>query len=80
MNHSEKNAASQNLQVWFCEHCQNIHFKTQNVMLDFSKQEFIDLTNAMFDIFQNHFDPLEIKQIAENSTFNDGILMSETIS
>lgn len=70
----------QNLQVWYCENCANVHFKTQNVMLDFSKKEFVELTDAMLDIFQNHFDPLEINRIADLVAASDEVLASETIS
>lgn len=70
MNYSSEKASSQSLQVWYCEHCEQVHFKTQNVMLDFSKQEFVDLTNAMLNIFQNYFNPLEINKITRN--FNSG--------
>lgn len=73
-------ASSQNLQVWYCEHCQNVHFRTRNVMLDFSKKEFVDLTNAILDIFQNHLDPLEIDRIANSAGPADDVLLSETIS
>ena len=79
--HNENNHAHpQNLQVWYCENCQSVHFRTRNVMLDFSRKEFIDLTNVLLEVFQDHFDPLEINQIA-NSAFNsDEVLLSETIS
>jgi hypothetical protein len=80
MHNENHKTPSQNLQVWYCEHCQNIHFKTQNVMLDFSKKEFVELTNAILDIFQNHFDPLEISRIAGMALPADEVLMSETIS
>jgi hypothetical protein len=80
LHNENRNAPSQNLQIWYCENCQSVHFKTQNVMLDFSKREFVELTNAMLDIFQTHFDPLEIKQIANLIVSSDDVLLSETIS
>ena len=81
MHNENQKTPLQNLQVWYCEGCRNVHFRTQNVMLDFSKTEFVELTNAILDIFQNHFDPLEINQIAEMvSPADDDVLMSETIS
>jgi len=80
LHNENQNAPSQNLQVWYCDNCQNVHFRTQNVMLDFSKKEFVELTNAILDIFQNHFDPLEINQIASLIAPSDEVLMSETIS
>ena len=78
-HHENQKTPSQNLQVWYCEPCRNIHFRTQNVMLDFSKKEFVDLTNAILDIFQSHLDPLEINRIAKPAP-SDDVLLSETIS
>jgi len=81
LHNENKNAPSQNLQIWYCENCRGVHLKTQNVILDFSKKEFVELTNAMLDIFQDHFDPLEINRIADMvSATSDDVLMSETIS
>lgn len=79
-NLHNENTSPQNLQVWYCENCRSVHFKTKNVMLDFSEKEFVELTNAMLDIFQEHFDPLEINRIAEMTAPSDEVLMSETIS
>ena len=80
LHNSHDHDHSQNLQVWFCHHCQNVHFKTANVMLNFSKAEFIDLTNAMLDIFKNDFDPLELDKLASVFALSDEVLMSETIA
>ena len=80
LHNENQKTPSQNLQVWYCEHCRNVHFRTQNVMLDFSKKEFVELTNTILDIFQNHLEPLEIDRIAEMISPPDDVLMSETIS
>lgn len=79
MNHPD-DKTRQSLQVWYCEHCKQVHFKTQNVMLDFTRQEFVDLTNAMLDIFQNHFDPLEFNRTFGKQSSGDEILSSDYIS
>jgi len=49
-------------------------------MLNFSKTEFIDLTNAMVDIFNNDFDLIELNKLAGVMALSDEVLMSETIS
>lgn len=68
------NDLRENLQIWYCENCQNIHLKTQNVMLDFTKKEFVEFTDAMFDILQNNIKPIDLNEIS-----ND-VLMSEIVS
>ncbi len=73
-------AHSHNLQVRYCDHCKSVHFRTANVMLNFSKTEFIDLTNAMVDIFNNDFDLIELNKLAGVMALSDEVLMSETIS
>lgn len=80
MHNENQKTPSQNLQVWYCDHCQNVHFRTQNVMLDFTKKEFVELTNAILDIFQDHFDPLEINRVANIISPADDVLTSEMIS
>lgn len=80
LHDKNKNAPSQNLQIWYCEHCQNIHFKTQNVMLDFTKREFVALTNAMLEILQTNFNPLELERLSGRISPADDILASEIVS
>ena len=80
LHNSHEHDNSQNLQVWFCRQCQNVHFKTANVMLNYAKTEFIDLTNAMIDIFKNDFDPIELNKLASVFALSDEVLMSETIA
>lgn len=76
----EENTAKQNLKVWFCEGCQAVHFKTKNVMLDFSKKEFVELTNTMLEIFKGNFKPFELNQLSGLMSLSDDIIFSETIS
>lgn len=80
LQNSHDHTHSQNLQVWYCDHCKSVHFRTANVMLNFSKPEFIDLTNAMIDIFKNDFDPIELNKLANVIALSDEVLMSETIA
>lgn len=68
------NKPRENLQIWYCEQCQNVHFKTPNVMLDFTRKEFVELTDAMYEILQNNFKPLDLDEIS------DDILASEIVS
>jgi hypothetical protein len=79
MSHSDNNIR-QSLQVWYCEHCRQIHFKTQNVMLDFTQQEFVDLMNAMLEIFQNNFNPLDFDHLFGRKSSEDEILSSDYIT
>ncbi len=68
------NKPRENLQLWYCEHCQNVHLKTPNVMLDFTRNEFVELTDAMYEILQNNFKPLDLDEIS------DDVLSSEIVS
>lgn len=74
--------ASQKLQVWCCDNCQAVHFKAGNVMLNFTKNEFSDLTHAMMDIYQEQFGGLEFYKLVNSLTHeqDDDILLSHTIS
>lgn len=68
------NKPRENLQIWYCENCQNVHLKTKNVLLDFTRNEFVSLSEAMFEILQNNFSPLDLNEIS------DDVLMSEIVS
>ncbi len=43
-------------------------------MLDFTKKEFVELTDAMFEILQNNIKPIDLNEIS------DDVLMSEIVS
>lgn len=81
LNEPKQNESSQQLQVWCCSHCQDVHFKAGKVLLNFSKTEFADLTHAVMEIYQKEFGGLEfyrlINLINQN---NDDILTSHTIA
>lgn len=83
-NHSE---SSQKLQVWCCDHCRAVHFKAGNVLLNFSKPEFADLTHAVMEIYSQEFGALEFYRLInsvnhsdESLNQDDDILFSHTIA
>jgi hypothetical protein len=83
-NHDE---SSQKLQVWCCDHCRAVHFKAGNVLLNFSRTEFTELTHAVMEIYSQEFGALEfyrminsINQPDESFNQDDDILLSQTIA
>lgn len=77
---SDQSPASQNLQVWCCDHCQAVHFKAGQVLLNFSKPEFAELTHAVMEIYQQEFGGLEFYKLTDSITREQGILSSQTIN
>lgn len=75
-----KKSETQNLQIWCCQNCEAVHFKAGNVMLNFTKSEFADLTYSVNDLFQNEFGSLEFYSLVNSLNQNDDILSSGTIS
>lgn len=79
---------SQKLQVWCCRHCQEVHFKVGNILLNFSRNEFSELTHAVMEIYTHEFSALEFYQILNsmsqtdevNCLDNAGILQSDMIA
>lgn len=79
-NNSNYQGAQQNLQVWSCENCQSVHFKAGNVLLNFSKAEFAELTHAVLEIFQKDYGSLEFYHLVSMIQQNDDILFSQSIA
>lgn len=80
-NEPRHNESSQQLQVWCCGHCRDVHFKAGNVLLNFSKTEFADLTQAVMDIYQKEFGGLEFYRLINTvSREDDDILTKDTIA
>jgi len=80
-NESDSNETAQKLQVWMCRSCQAVHFKTGNVMLNFTRSEFAELTQVMLDIYSNEFGGLEFYQMINSlNQPDDTVLLSQTIS
>ncbi len=75
-----EHAHSQNLQVWYCDHCRSVHFKTANVMLNFSKNEFAELTRTMLEIYSSEIGASEFHNLLGSLNTEDEILLSETVS
>lgn len=79
-SHNHQNhAAPQNLQIWMCHGCQAVHFKTGNVLLNFTKQEFAELTEAVLDIYSQEFGGLNFYKLLNSLNKEDEILLSRTI-
>lgn len=80
--HFDQTAASspQNLQVWCCDNCQAVHFKAGQVLLNFSKTEFADLTHAVMEIYQQEFGGLEFYKLTDSITRTREILTSQTVN
>lgn len=72
--------AAQNLQIWYCEHCRAVHFKTGNVMLNFTKAEFAELTRSVVEIYSQEFGALDVFSLLNSLNHEDEVLLSETIS
>lgn len=70
----------QSLQIWCCENCEAVHFKSGNVLLNFTKTEFAELTYSVNDVFQNEFGSLEFYHLISSLNQPDEILSSSSIS
>lgn len=79
-NELNKKNETQSLQIWCCQNCEAVHFKAGNVMLNFTKSEFADLTYSVNDLYQNEFGSLEFYHLVNSLNQNDDILSSGTIS
>lgn len=83
MNDSHDNqnheTPSQNLEIWMCQGCQAVHIKTTNVMLNFTKQEFAELTHIVLDIYRQEFGGLNFYRLLSSFDKDDEVLLSQTI-
>jgi hypothetical protein len=70
----------QNLQVWCCDNCQAVHFKAGQVLLNFSKTEFADLTHALMEIYRQEFGGLEFYKLTDSITREREMLTSREIN
>ena len=79
-NESKNAEEPQKLQVWMCQGCQAVHFKTGNVMLNFTRGEFAELTQVVLDIYSTEFGGLEFYRMLNAVNQEDEVLLSQTIS
>ena len=81
-NFAEKHneSKSEKLQVWCCNYCDAVHFKAGNVLLNFSRAEFAELTYAVNEIYQKEFGSLEFYHLVSLIERNEDILTSQTVS
>ena len=80
MHNSLKNKDSNSMQVWFCQHCQCVHLQTPNLSLNFSKSEFVQLTHAVVEIYQENIGVIKAANHADLDKDKDEILSSNTIA
>ncbi len=79
-NELNKQKNTQSLRIWCCDHCREVHFKAQNVMLNFTKDEFTELTHSVNEIFQQQFGSLEFYNLINLIAKDENILVSDTVS
>lgn len=77
---SGANGARQNLQVWCCGNCEAVHFKAGNVLLNFSRAEFAELTHAVMDIYRREFGSLEFYDLIGLLKQRGDVLISRTVA
>lgn len=79
-NELNRNSENQPLQIWCCENCEAVHFKAGNVLLNFTKTEFAELTYSVNDVFQDEFGSLEFYHLISSLGSQDEILSRNSIS
>ena len=68
------------LSMEYCENCQSVHFRTTNVLLNFNRQEFTELVNAVNEIYFNDTGwGIENASTKHGDAASDDVLMSEVI-
>ena len=75
----ENEKQAQDLQVWCCDHCREVHFKARKVLLNFSQTEFANLTYAVNEIYQQEFGSLEFYKLVDLLK-NKEALIGETVN
>ena len=79
-NHQENKQKDAGMQVWFCRGCNQVHLRATNVMLDFTKQEFLGLSNAILGILRYEFSSETLKELPNYNAETDDILLAEMIA
>jgi hypothetical protein len=59
----QHHSSSANMQLWYCNGCRQIHLRATNIALDFTREEFVSLGRAVFDILGREFTPDEIADL-----------------
>lgn len=78
-NHQENKQNNSGLQIWFCRDCSQVHLRATNVMLDFTKREFLALSDAILGILRNEFSPKDLQSVPNFNSETDDVLFAETI-
>ena len=78
-DHQANQLQNKGMQIWFCHDCNQIHLRTTNVMLDFTRQEFLGVSEAIFGILRNEFSPEDLRNIINFDRETDAILFADTI-
>jgi hypothetical protein len=78
-NHQPNKQNETGMQIWFCRDCDFVHLRTTNVMLDFTKKEFLGLSNAILGILRFEFSAEDLKSIPNFNPEIDDVLQSDLI-
>lgn len=41
----------ESVEIWYCRFCRQVHFRRDETLLSFTRQEFEELTNKVVDIY-----------------------------
>ncbi|NJM53521.1 MAG: hypothetical protein HC846_09130 [Blastocatellia bacterium] len=81
MNNHQENSSNEKgqMQIWLCRDCNQVHLRATNVMLDFTRREFLNLSNAILGILRYQFSAEDLKTMPNYNHETDEILLAETI-
>ncbi len=71
---------TETLQIWCCDKCRDVHFKAGNVLLNFTKEGFAQLTYNVNRVFQEQFGSLEFYDLLDLVSKNENSLLSDSVS
>lgn len=71
---------SQKLQIWCCENCRAVHFKIGDVSLNFTKNEFMELTGIVIEIYNRELGHGDFYRLVKSHSRDTEILVSQTIA
>jgi Zn-finger protein len=77
--HQENNEKKSGMQIWYCQNCNQVHLRATNVMLDFSKKEFLGLSDAILGILRYEFSSEDLKSIPNYNAETEDVLFADTI-
>jgi Zn-finger protein len=78
-SHQENEKQKTGMQIWFCRDCNQVHLLTTNVILDFTRQEFLSLSDAILGILRYEFTSEDLRSIPNFNPETGDVLSAETI-